>query len=77
MVGDSSPGGGEAVANVSDLLDDPDYQVLWDALAFDAKPVDLLIEQTGLSASSVSSMLLMMELRGMVKKQGTGRYLRA
>jgi len=50
---------------------------LWDALAFDAKPVDLLIEQTGLSASTVSSMLLMMELRGMVKKQGTGRYLRA
>jgi len=66
----------EPAVKVCDLLDDADYQVLWDALAFDAKPVDLLIEQTGLSASTVSSMLLMMELRGMVKKQGTGRYLR-
>lgn len=58
-------------------LDDPDYALLWDALAYDAKPMDLLIEQTGLPASTVSSMLLIMELRGMVKKQGTGRYLRA
>jgi len=37
----------------------------------------MIIEQTGLSAREVSSMLLMMELKGMVKKQGNGRYLRA
>jgi len=70
-------GGDEPAVKVHDVLDDLDYRVLWDALAFDAKPVDLLIEQTGLSASTVSSMLLLMELRGMVKKQGTGSYLRA
>ncbi len=62
---------------VKGLLDDPEYKALWDVLAHDAKPVDLLIEETGISASAVSSMLLMMELRGMVKKQGTGHYLRA
>jgi DNA processing protein len=59
------------------LLDDPDYSVVWEVLAYDPKPVDLIIEQTGLSAREISSMLLMMELKGMIKKQGTGRYVRA
>jgi DNA processing protein len=59
------------------LLDDPDYLAVWEVLGYDPKPVDVIIEQTGLSASEISSMLLMMELRGMVKKQGGGRYMRA
>jgi DNA processing protein len=63
--------------NAEDLLDDPDYRTLWDVLTHDARPVDVLIEKTGLGASAVSSMLLIMELRGMVKKQGPGYYLRA
>ena len=58
------------------LLDDPDYSSLWESLGFDPKPVDSIIEQTGLSAREISSMLLMMELRGMVRKQADGRYLR-
>lgn len=70
-------GAGKPPIMVRDLLDDPEYKALWNALAHDAKPVDLLIEETGISASAVSSMLLMMELRGMVRKQGTGHYLRA
>lgn len=68
---------GKPPVMVRDLLDDPEYSTLWEALAHDAKPVDVLIEETGISAGAVSSMLLMMELRGMVRKQGTGRYLRA
>jgi DNA processing protein len=59
------------------LLEDSDYLTVWEALSHDPKPVDIIIEQTGLSASEVSSMLLMMELKGMVLKQGNGRYLRA
>jgi len=59
------------------LLDDSDYSAVWKVLGYDPKPVDLIIEQSGLSAREVSSMLLMMELKGMVKKHGTGRYLRA
>lgn len=59
------------------LLDDPDYKAVWKVLAYDPKPMDVIIEQTGLGASAISSMLLMMELKGMVKKQGSGRYLRA
>lgn len=70
-------GTGKPAMAVRDLLDDAEYRALWEALAHDAKPVDVLIEETGISAGAVSSMLLMMELRGMVRKQGTSHYLRA
>lgn len=59
------------------LLDDDDYKTLWAVLGHDPKPVDTIIEQTGLSAREVSSMLLLMELKGMVKKHANGRYVRA
>lgn len=59
------------------LLDDADYSAIWEVLGFDPKPVDSLIEQSGLAAREVSSMLLMMELKGMVKKSADGRFFRA
>lgn len=59
------------------LLDDKDYSAIWEVLSFDPKPVDSVIEQSGLSAREVSSMLLMMELKGMVKKSVDGRFFRA
>ncbi|MGA9575409.1 MAG: DNA-processing protein DprA [Lysobacterales bacterium] len=59
------------------LLEDPDYRKVWDSLGYDPKPVDAIIEQTGLSARETSSMLLIMELKGMVRKQGGGRFVRA
>ena len=59
------------------LLDDADYRIVWEVLSHDPKPVDTIIEQTRLSAREISSMLLMMELKGMVKKHGGGRYVRA
>ena len=59
------------------LLNDTDYRKVWDVLSFDPKPVDVIIEQSGLSAREISSMLLMMELKGMVKNHGNGRYVRA
>jgi DNA processing protein len=59
-----------------DLLDDSDYSTVWKLLGYDPKPVDIIIEQSGLSAREISSMLLMMELKGMVKKQGNGCYVR-
>ncbi len=65
------------VCNKNSLLDDADYNTMWEVLSYDPKPVDTIIEQTGLSAREISSMLLMMELKGMVKKQGSGRYVRA
>ena len=59
------------------LLDDADYKKVWNVLSYDPKAVDVIIEQSALSAREVSSMLLMMELKGLVKKYDNGRYLRA
>lgn len=59
-----------------DLLEDPEYQRVWEVLGFDPKPVDSIIEQTGLSAREISSMLLMMELKGLIKKHGNGKFVR-
>ncbi|SBV37121.1 DNA protecting protein DprA [uncultured Stenotrophomonas sp.] len=54
---------------------DPDYQRLWKALGHDPTGMDSLIERTGLTAASLSSMLLVMELEGKVSA-AHGRYTR-
>jgi len=68
---------GTPAGDVDNLLDDADYHTVWEALGYDPKPVDTIIEQTRLSAREISSMLLMMELKGMVKKHASGCYVRA
>lgn len=67
----------QTVKHTPDLLDDSEYSDVWKQLSFDPKPVDVIIERSGISARQVSSMLLMMELKGMVKNLGNGRYIRA
>lgn len=63
-------------APAENLLEDADYNRVWAVLGYDPKAVDTIIEQTELSAREVSSMLLMMELKGLVVKQRGGRYIR-
>ena len=58
------------------LADDPDYQNLWKALEFDPLSIDELVRISGLPVASVSSMLLMLELRGLVETHSSGRYSR-
>jgi len=72
--GDTS---GKPASAAESLLDDSDYQKVWQVLGFDPKPVDAIIGQTGLSAREISSMLLLMELKGLVRKHGSGRYVRS
>ncbi len=55
---------------------DPEYQLLLQAIGHDPVSADGLIEQTGLSAESVSSMLLLLELSGHVSSAPGGHYLR-
>lgn len=55
--------------------DDPDYQTLWRALEHDPIGMDSLITRCGLTAPEVSSMLLAMELAGIVVC-AHGRYCR-
>jgi len=53
---------------------DPEYTALLDVLGFDPTPVDLLIQRSGLTAESISSMLLLLELEGYVSSSPGGRY---
>jgi len=55
---------------------DSEYRLLWSCLSYDPSPVDAIIEQSGLTARVVSSMLLMLELRGMVEAHAGGAYSR-
>lgn len=57
-------------------LTGPDYALIWSCLGFDPKPVDLIIEQSGLTAGAVSAMLMMLELRGKVEVHPGGAYSR-
>ncbi|HEV7272025.1 DNA-processing protein DprA [Pseudoxanthomonas sp.] len=54
---------------------DADYQRLWDALGHDPTGMDQLVSRTGLTAAELSSMLLVMELDGLVTAEH-GRYQR-
>jgi DNA processing protein len=45
-------------------------------LGHDPRPVDAIIEESGLTAKSVSAMLLLLELRGMVEAHAGGAYSR-
>jgi DNA processing protein len=58
------------------LEQDPEYRQLWSCLGYDPKPVDAIVEQSGLTARAVSAMLLMLELRGMVEAHRGGAYSR-
>jgi DNA processing protein len=56
-------------------LDNPG-EILLDALGFEPTSVDTLIASTGLSSTSVASLLLALELEGRVASDGLGRYFR-
>jgi DNA processing protein len=62
--------------NKNDHEFDEEYQVLLDCLAYDPVEVDSLIQESGLTADSVSSMLLLLELQGHVESLPGGRYVR-
>lgn len=67
----------DAGSTVGGRLSDPDYQRLWNALGHDPQPVDTLAERTGLTVADISSMLLIMELDGLITVGANGRYGRA
>ena len=55
---------------------DAEYQRLLDAMGFDPVGVDELVAGSGLTAEEVSSMLLILELKGYVTTSPGGRYNR-
>jgi DNA processing protein len=56
---------------------DKEYEILLDALGFDALGVDALVERSGLKPDAVASMLLILELQGLVEVRPGGRYCRS
>lgn len=55
---------------------EPQLQQVLQAIASDLMPLDLIIQQTGLPTSAVSSALLQLELMGLVTQQPGMRYQR-
>jgi DNA processing protein len=53
---------------------DTEYKRLLAGMGFEPLSIDLLIQRTGLTAESVSSMLLLLELEGYVSPSPGGRY---
>ncbi|GMQ96461.1 MAG: DNA-processing protein DprA [Gammaproteobacteria bacterium] len=55
---------------------DPDHQQLLALVGYDPTPVDMLVERSGLTAAEVSSILLILELHGLVSATPGGHYSR-
>jgi DNA processing protein len=55
---------------------DADYRQVLEALGHDPTPMELVLQRTGLTADAVSSILLILELRGDVTATAGGRYQR-
>lgn len=72
------PPAADAGAAVSDVIEqDADYARLLAALAWDPADVDTLVSRSGLTTGEVSSMLLLLEMQGLVQPLSGGRYQRA
>jgi DNA processing protein len=61
----------------SSIANDAEYARLLDCLAWDPVDVDTLVARSGLTIGEVSSMLLLLEMRGSVRALSGGRYQRA
>lgn len=55
---------------------DADYQGLLQLIDYDPISIDQMVERSGLPARSVSSMLLILELHGLIRAESGGRYCR-
>jgi DNA processing protein len=55
---------------------DKEHKILLDALGFDPADLDLLVVRTGFKPEAVSSMMLILELKGHVQAAPGGRYSR-
>jgi len=66
----------EYVSNNTKGIDDDGYKHLLNVMAYESISIDQLIEHTGLTADVVSSMLLTLELAGLITASPGGLYVR-
>lgn len=55
---------------------DKDYEILLDAVGFEAASIETLIARTGFKPNAIASMLLILELDGWVEQQHGGTFCR-
>lgn len=68
-------GSDSSILSLSETLDlDPEYQQLLTVMGFDPVTVDILVERSGLSAADVASMLVILELEGLISPNSDGTY---
>jgi DNA processing protein len=67
--------GSGPVAKQAQLLLDDNERRLYDALGKEARHIDELAEEAGLSAGAASALMLTMELKGLVRNHGAQYYV--
>ncbi|MET0936741.1 MAG: DNA-processing protein DprA, partial [Luteibacter sp.] len=72
----ASPGVGRRKTGPFDWRQDEEYRRLLDAMGYDPASLDVLVGTTGLTAGALSSMLLMLELEGVIAPLPGNRYQR-
>jgi DNA processing protein len=72
----NEPGNIEAAPNDPNVAKDDEYQRLLQAMGYDPITTDALVDETGLTADVVSSMLLILELSGLIEAGPGGSYCR-
>ena len=72
---DQPPAGCNPAGDTPPRLD-KDYEMLLDALGFEAASIDDLVDRTGLAPGPVASMLLILELQGRVEARPGALYNR-
>ncbi|MCK9489013.1 MAG: DNA-processing protein DprA [Xanthomonadales bacterium] len=75
--GDDALAAGKSGDSIAGSYPDPDYQRLWSALGHDPVAIETMVQRTGLTTQAISSMLMIMELDGLVTAGRSGRYARA
>jgi len=71
-----SPGRPEPLLASDHDNHDETHQKVLDSMAYEPVSIDLLAERTGLTASALSSILLILELEGHISTQAGGHYIR-
>lgn len=66
----------QTITDVPTVDLDPEYTALFSCLEFSPQSIDQLVERSKLPTNEVASMLLMLELQGLIESLGANRYVR-
>jgi len=65
---------GGKIAADNEVALEPEYQKVFESVGFEPTAVDTVIERSGLTADAVCSMLLVLELQGLIGTTSSGHY---